>query len=103
MGKKDPEHLKLVRTYPCCVKRSDCPVVPGKESDLEHFGVVMPHHPIGGGMALKTDDTRAMPLCARHHDDCHQYRGVFRGWTKAIMKNWENRMYNRYKPIKEIF
>ncbi len=43
----------------------------------EHYGQTIPHHhnlPGHGSMSSKTDDTRVIPLCVKHHEEIH--RGV---------------------------
>lgn len=56
---RDPEHLKFVRSQPCCV--------PGCKR-----GPIEANH-VGGskGMGQKCSDLEAVPMCQRHHRFYH--------------------------------
>ena len=69
-------HLDIVRQQPCVVG-AGC------------AGSVEAHHPMGGGMGLKTADERAMPLCQKHHQERHALTGYFKGWKKDLLRDWE--------------
>ena len=53
---RNPKYLEYIRTLPCCVCRRSG---------------VAPHHADTGGMGLKCNDTRTVPLCYKHHMECH--------------------------------
>lgn len=52
---RDNKYLEFIRTLPCCVCN----------------GYSEAHHSETGGMAVKCNDTRAIPLCHRCHYECH--------------------------------
>lgn len=54
---RSPRYLAFVRDEECCI----CAAPPPSD----------PHHIGPRGMGQKTDDTRAVPLCRRHHDEYH--------------------------------
>ena len=56
---KNPKYLLWLRTQPCVV----CKQYANDNMD------VVPAHKHGGGVAMKTDDTLALPLCKAHHTD----------------------------------
>lgn len=84
---KGKKHLAYIRTLPCVVGRA-----PDNARVHPCLGDVEAHHPIGGGMGLKTDDFRAFPLCQKHHWQFHSLLGYFKGWDKAQIKEWERWM-----------
>ena len=53
---RNPGYLEYIRTLPCCV----C----GRSG-------VAAHHADTGGMGIKCNDTRTVPLCHKHHMECH--------------------------------
>ena len=59
---RNKRYLEFVRTLPCCVCK----------------GYSEAHHSETGGMAVKCNDTRAIPLCHRCHHECHAIgKGTF--------------------------
>jgi hypothetical protein len=62
------QHLAYVRTLPCCLCGDDVSV----EAHHPRVGSVNDgvHAP---GMAQKASDRWALPLCGRHHRECHSY------------------------------
>lgn len=96
----NPAHLALLRSLPCILSQpwachSHIPVCGG--STEAH------HSTHGRGMAQKTDDSRAFPLCQKHHREFHSLSGHFKGWTKEQIHKWQDEMSERYKPAEEIF
>lgn len=60
---RDERYLGYIRTLPCCV----C-----GRSNAE------PHHADTGGVGIKCNDTRAIPLCHICHTECHSIgKGTF--------------------------
>lgn len=98
MARNDKAHLKMIRTYPCVAAPLRRAVGP-----YECSMIIEAHHPTGGGLALKTPDSEAFPLCTKHHADFHALRGVFKGWTKERIHEWQKNMSDRFRPIDEVF
>jgi hypothetical protein len=74
--------------------------LPGATS---RFRAVEAHHPQGGGMALKSADRGAFPMCGRHHvDEFHSLKGTFKTWDKAKRKAWEREMTAYYQALHEV-
>lgn len=59
------------------------------------------HHPTGAGLALKADDSKAFPLCTKHHRERHDHAGYFKAMTKADRKLWEADMVANYQALWE--
>jgi hypothetical protein len=75
----DDGHLSRVRALMCCAP-------PGHGCDEP----AQAHHPRGmTGLGLKANDTDAIPLCRQHHQDLHELRGPFLGWSRERRKAWE--------------
>lgn len=53
---RSKKYLQFIQNQPCVI----CGSVP---SD--------PHHIEAGGMGIKTDDTRVISLCRKHHSEVH--------------------------------
>lgn len=57
------------------------------------------HHPTGAGLALKADDSKAFPLCVKHHRERHDHQGYFKELSKAERKLWEAEMVATYEAL----
>jgi len=90
---RNAKNLRRIRSLPCALAgTASC------------HGMVHAHHNTGGrGLALKSDDNRAFPLCSTHHHDFHSATGPFMDWTKAQRKTWQDEMSERYNPTREGF
>lgn len=72
----DEAHLAFVRTLFC----AGCGGKPPND----------PHHDTAGrGMGQKADDKRAFPMCRCCHDEFHDGRGQFDGWSKDRRRAWQ--------------
>ena len=91
--KRDRPYLEWVRTLPCAVlallRRTPC------------FGPIEAHHPTGSGLALKSPDRAAFPLCRGHHREFHDARGTFREWKKELRKSWQADRSTYYQALHE--
>lgn len=76
MAGEDEAYLRWVRTLPCC---SCCAAAP---SQAHH------HHLLGAGLAKRSPDRMAMPLCTECHHDIHSLAGRFKGWKRDELKAW---------------
>ena len=92
MGKKDLARLSRIRGLRCCLW---LPIDPSDEC----AGSVEAHHPTGAGMALKSDDSKAFPLCMKHHREFHDASGAFKTWNKAERRAWQALMVQRYAEV----
>lgn len=95
---RDSAHLSFLRTQLCAARLAT------SEALTECDGHIEAHHHTGGrGRGQKTSDHRAFPLCLKHHRDFHAAAGVFRDWTKAERRAWQDAMVERFKPAEEVF
>ncbi len=67
--RREPEHLKFVRTQPCLI----CSRVP---SDAHHLRFAQSR-----GIGLKVSDEFTVPLCRVHHDQLHQSGKEIDWWS----------------------
>ncbi len=86
-----PAHLKWLREQPCC---------------LGHLyacsDTVQPHHStLGRGLSQKSSDLDAMPMCAKHHHQLHNFTGFFAGWSREQRAEWQRTMSAAYRPREE--
>lgn len=77
----DPAYLAKVRKLDCCAPRVW--VFTGLTDDEEHGGDVVAHH-----AGPKSNDSTAVPLCVKHHDQWHNGNGVFKGLGKDARRKW---------------
>ena len=56
---KDPKYLEWIKKRVCLCAYTWC------------GGDIVPHHIEAGGMGTKCDDTKTIPLCAKHHRELH--------------------------------
>lgn len=80
---KDKKYLLWLRGQPC---------VFSGQSASEHEDVVYAHDK-GGGMALKDDDTKALPLLSGHHlgGTISEHRGYHTFWDLVLVKTGKTR------------
>ena len=94
---KDPAYLKAIRDMPCCLTGI-------RATDNES---VVPAHVrgnLGGGMAYKPSDSRALPMLKSLHDAQHAL-GEERFWRRHIPRevllsavaSWAEVRYERWK------
>lgn len=84
MAGEDKAHCAQLRELPCC----RCRARPAGEV----------HHRTGAGMAMRSHDHEAMPLCSSCHTAFHAASGPFKGWDKARRAEWQDMMVERYRP-----
>jgi hypothetical protein len=69
----DERYLRYIRQQPCCV-------CGGIDVQAHHIRVgSINHDKKPAGMAQKSSDRWAVPLCGRHHDECHA-QGEMQFW-----------------------
>lgn len=77
MANELPEHLKWIRSLPCCRCAKSAPSEP--------------HHRIGGkGVGQRNHDNTAIPLCTECHRDFHALTGTFKGFTRAQLADFHD-------------
>lgn len=59
------------------------------------------HHTNGRGLGQKSDDRRAFPLCRRHHDELHDFRGFFEGMSNLERRHWQTSALERARAAYE--
>lgn len=79
----DPAYLAWVKTQPCLAQKYATALC-RRPIHAHHAG----RRP---GVAMKADDSTAIPLCELHHADWHNAGGVFRGLTKLQRFAWSMR------------
>jgi hypothetical protein len=88
----DPAYLAWVRTQPCVLDTNHHSVIHPWDGFCACEGRTHAHH--AGrkpGVAMKADDSTAIPLCDRHHRQWHDANGVFAGLTKLQRFAWSQR------------
>ena len=55
------------------------------------------HHTTTGGMGLKGDDMRAIPLCHQHHLSIHNSKGTAGTWTEEQLNEIIETLQTKYK------
>ena len=96
MANEEPEYLKFVRSQPCAMAGN------GPCSGEMHA-----HHPQGGkGMGTRNHDSRAIPLCAKHHTERHSLSGAFKAYDKRRVREFEaqasERLRRQYLGLGEL-
>lgn len=81
----DPDRLTWMRKLPCCA----CNASPPSHA----------HHSTGAGMALKAQDSLAMPLCHVCHRALHDHTGMFRTMNRPVFKSWQAAQCSRYQTL----
>lgn len=78
---EDRERLRAVHLLRCCVSRvpyaGPCRL-PIQASHVRQMT----------GLGLKPPDSDTLPMCAGHHEDWEQRKGVFRGWSDGQRWTW---------------
>lgn len=70
------------------------------EGHDECRGVVHVHHAQGRkGLGTRNSDATGKPLCALHHTQRHALSGVFKGFRKADIREWEERVSAHYRGL----
>lgn len=78
MAGEDRKYLAWVARQPCALYGRDC------------HGDVVAHHRTGGGTGARAHDHDTIPLCFAHHQQFHDLNGFFKGWTKEIIREWQD-------------
>jgi hypothetical protein len=70
---KDEKHLAYIRTLPCCICGDNT------STEAAHIRTAAPgkRHT---GMAEKSSDKWAVPLCSRHHREQHNFGNEMEWW-----------------------
>lgn len=58
-----------------------------------------PHHPVGGGTALKSPHWDVIPMCHECHDALHMHNGRFKTMKKLERRQWESDMTKATKKV----
>ena len=85
MAGEDPEFIRWLRLQPCALA-TFC----GDRSGPPHHA----RHNVGGGQ--RAHDSRAIPLCPKHHDDFHDGAGPFLGWDRQQRRDWMDQQIERW-------
>lgn len=87
----DPKYLAWVRTLDCAACPFSC------RDDRIHAH----HTTFGRGIAQKTADRNAIPLCDRHHRARHSLTGWFKDWDRERIRHWEADAVAHYRALYE--
>jgi hypothetical protein len=82
-----------LRDYISWVHRQECAAQPCADRQIEAN-----HSTRGRGLGQRTHDSKAFPLCGRHHRQFHDERvtGFFAGWTRDEVNRWQDEMSSKY-------
>lgn len=87
---RDLDRMAWIKTLPCSV--SGVMVAPdlwrGPTPDRCQRAIEA-HHAGEHGLGAKPPDDTCIPLCDHHHDALTDRRGVFSGWPRRAVKEWE--------------
>lgn len=83
---RDPAYMELVRALPCAL--SWLSALEGAPAIWACLGPVEADHAGPRPLGRKCHDRETIPLCSRHHRQRTDYRGYFRGWDGARMRQW---------------
>lgn len=72
-----PAYLTEARKLPCLARDL------GPKGPYSCEGDIVAHH-----AGPKVNDSTAVPLCAKHHQQWHDANGVFKGWGKEGRRAW---------------
>lgn len=79
----DPAHLAWIREQPCHA--------------CGGINLIHAHHStVGRGLSRKTSDRETIPLCAWCHDEFHNARGCFKGWSRQRRTLWQNEAVSKF-------
>ena len=79
MAGEDEAYRQAVKRLPCCM----CGKPPLNEA---HH-----HRHAGAGGGQKAHDHLSMPLCLRCHHDLHALSGAFKGFTREMITEWQDK------------
>ena len=72
---RSKKYFDFVKTLTCVISDENC------------MGDIIPHHCEAGGMGMKCNDTRTIPVCVHHHDEVH--RGSESFFKKYCLDMWK--------------
>lgn len=92
LQRENKSHLRKLERLPCC----KCGRNP---AGVAHHTT---HHQ-DRGMSRKAPDWAAMPLCPTCHASIHSIVfGPFKGWTREMLRAWQDDMIEVYRPQNEM-
>ncbi len=92
MSDEDPKYRDAVKRLPCASCQRPPP------SECHH------HRHAGAGMGKKAHDHLGMPMCLRCHHDFHGVCGPFRGYSRAMLTEWQDKQVGlTWRLIKGTF
>lgn len=86
MAGEDPVHVERIKQRRCAMCRAHGPV------EAHHSTASQP------GMAKRSHDHEAIPLCAACHRDFHGASARFRWMGKEGRRDWQRTMVALYRP-----
>jgi hypothetical protein len=93
---RNREYMIFVKTLLCCIEEHspdphyhDDPCDPVIEAD--HVG--------RRGIGQKCSDDETIPLCARHHRERHNARGIFSDLAREQMREWLDAQIRRTQTL----
>lgn len=86
----DPGYLQKVRGLECARPRISL----DGESDLICEGDIVAHH-----AGPKSNDSTAVALCVKHHQQWHDGNGIFRRWRKVDRRNFAEALIDDTRRI----
>ncbi len=85
MADEDLEYIRWIKQQPCnqCGRQRGCD----------------PHHRTGAGMALRSHDHLAIPLCRVCHDAFHASSGAFKKMEKQARRDYQDEAIERCRRV----
>ena len=89
MANEDPQYLVWLRQMSCRRCRAR--------------GPSQAHHKMGAGMAMRSHDDTAIPLCRSCHEDAHGFKGLFKVWSRERMHEWHDMEAEKMRELYAAF
>lgn len=85
MAGEDSDYTDWIRRQPC----NECGRSPGCD----------PHHRTGAGMAMRSHDHKAIPLCRFCHETFHAGSGTFKRLDKQGKRDYQDEAIERCRRV----
>jgi hypothetical protein len=86
---EDGARLEWLRRQPCCCPGADC-----GPSEVHHNTQNRAH-------GKKSEHDQGMPMAHKCHMDFHANAGVFKGWKREQLREWQTGQVQRWQALWE--
>ncbi len=85
MAGEDKDYIDWIKQQPCnqCGKQGSCDA----------------HHKTGAGLAMRSHDHLAMPLCRACHTEFHASSGAFKKMEKQARRDYQDEAIERCRRV----